>query len=502
MKKILVVLFAALLLAGCVPTPETDAVRQKNQDAMIEMARGEGTDTVEDQTAAEGEKELPTLDYRTAYGIPAHLTEEIQGLSDKVDIVVDADVNVPDQPIPIVHAVPKGFSQELVYDLWTRLIGDREMILNQDVMSKEMIAKDIEFWMQIQSGEIVLDMYTPEEAPEKIRALQEQYRDAPDDVPIRYADGTLVTVDVKGENGNVIAHRTELRAYAPGYGVSFQVSNSNDNTETIYESDGAFLVTHGGVFSYSTENRPYADNGAGDPEFVLKPGDPIPEEAKDYIHTTPAEIEARVTAQLEKMGLSDQFAIFEIRMIPNKPWAGIVEGKGHVYKLLGYGYRVICTRLVRGVPVCAENGLGGKLFWYEEKMAPEWVYESMVFYYDDSTGENMFWMSPIETQEVIESNCRLLPFSEIKGEMESKLPMLLEKSINRYEHCEAKVQRIELGLWRIREKNNIDAGLLVPVWCFYMDLTYRDSDGEDSHDTDILIINAVDGTVIDPYNGY
>ena len=61
---------------------------------------------------------------------------------------------------------------------------------------------------------------------------------------------------------------------------------------------------------------------------------------------------------------------------------------------------------------------------------------------------------------------------------------------------------IELGLWRIREKNNIDAGLLVPVYCFYLDLTYRDSDGDDSRDTDILIINAVDGTVIDPYNGY
>jgi hypothetical protein len=500
MKRVYVLLLAALLLVACQPTPETDAVRQKNQDAMIEMAHGE--DVVQSAGSGAEGKALPTLDYRTMYGIPEHLTESLPGLSNKVTIVVDADVNVPDQPLPIVRAVPKGFSQELVYDLWNRLVGDREMIMQEDTVSKAMIAKDIEFWMKIRSGEIVHDMYEPEEAEEQIRALQEQYQTAPDDVPIRYADGTLQTVDVKDANGTIIAHHTELRAYEPGYGFSFDVSNSCDNTETIYDSDGALTVTRGGVFSCRTANPPHADNVSGDPEFVLKPGDPIPEAAKEYIHTTPAEIEARAVAQLEKMGLSDQFRIFEIRLIPDKPWAGIREGVGNVFELRGYVYRVAAARVVNGVPACAENGLGGRLFWYEEKMAPEWVYESMVFFYNDSAEENMYWMAPIETQEVLESNCRLLPFSEIQGEMENKLKMLLEKSINRYEHCEAKIHRIELGLWRIREKNNIDAGLLVPAWCFYMDLTYRDSDGDDSHDTDILIINAVDGTLIDPYNGY
>lgn len=355
MKRIILVLLSLVMLAACQPTPETDAVRQKNQDAMIEMARGEGTDTVENQNPTESEKELTTLDYRAMYGIPEHLSEEFSGLSDKVTIIVDADINVPDQPLPIVRTVPKDFSQEQVYDLWNRLVGDRELILDQDVVSKEVIAREIEFWMQIQSGEIVNDMYTPEEAAEQIRALQERYQNAPDDVPILYSDGTLVTVDVKDANGNVIAHRTELNAYEPGYGLSFHVSNSNDNTETIYDSDGAFMVTRGGFFSYSTTDRPHVSNAANDPEFMLKPGDPIPEEANDYIHTTPTEIQARANALLEQMGLSDQFGIFEIRLIPDKRWAGIVEGLGHTYKLLGYGYQITYTRLVNGVPVCAKK---------------------------------------------------------------------------------------------------------------------------------------------------
>ncbi len=489
-------LLVALLLCACQPTPEKDAVKQKNQDAMIEMAKADGEDIVLNQGEADGEKALPKLDYRTMYGIPEHLSEEFSGLSGKVKIVVDADVNVPDMPMPIVRAVPKDFTQEQVYDLWYRLVGDREMILDQGIASKEMIAKSIEFWMQIQSGEFVSDMYTPEEAPEKIRALQERYQNAPDDVPIQYADGTLQAVDVKDSDGNVIAHRTELRAYTPGYDLSFQVTNSNDNTETIYDSDGAFMVTHGGYFFYNIGDPPIANNVTNDPEFVLKPNDPIPEVAKDYLRSTPAEIEARAKELLEKAGLSDRFIISEIRLIPNI-W---MDGMHH--ELRGYAYRVEFTRLVNGVPVCAENGLGGKLFWYEEKMAPDWIYETMFAYCDDSEGMAFVWGAPIETQEVLEPSCRLLPFSEIQSEMESKLPMLLEKSISRYEHCEARVRRIELGLWRIREKNNIDAGLLVPVYCFYMDLTYRNSDGDVSHDTDILVINAVDGTIIDTYNGY
>ena len=40
MKKLLTLVIALFLLAACQPTPEVDAVRQKNSAQMIEMARG------------------------------------------------------------------------------------------------------------------------------------------------------------------------------------------------------------------------------------------------------------------------------------------------------------------------------------------------------------------------------------------------------------------------------------------------------------------------------
>lgn len=43
MKRILTLILAVMLLAGCQPTPEVDAVRQKNSVKMIEMAKGQAT---------------------------------------------------------------------------------------------------------------------------------------------------------------------------------------------------------------------------------------------------------------------------------------------------------------------------------------------------------------------------------------------------------------------------------------------------------------------------
>ena len=69
----------------------------------------------------------------------------------------------------------------------------------------------------------------------------------------------------------------------------------------------------------------------------------------------------------------------------------------------------------------------------------------------------------------------------------------------------------KLCLWRIIDKNSFTEGLLVPAWCFYVSV-YDETTNEETGElqksfrgpTDVpeLIINAVDGSVIDPMNGY
>ncbi len=495
MKRALPLLFALLLLAACVPTPEVDAVRQKNQDAMLELAHSE--DTVLAVDAGEND-EAAKLDYREMYGIPAHLNREFAGLSDKVHIVVDADIHVPDQPMPIVRAEPADFSQEQVYDLWQRLVGDRHMLIRDEKETKETIKRQIARCMEILNGPEKND-YEPGEIEQRLEDLQARFNDAPDAEPPKEADGTLILGEMRDDRGNVVAHRTELKAYEVGGSMSINIQNNFDLRETIPQKDGAICVSIGASMHYSTSDEaPFAQDTSGTlTVFNLNPTDPIPKEAAEYIHSTPAQIQARADALLEQMGLSDCYAVFEIKMMPEaNPWK-----RG---ELTGYVYRVDCTRLVQGIPVCKWQELGFNLYYMEDMMAPDWGYEDFTIWMDDGDDVHIWLDSPIETQEVLEPFCRLQPFSEIQRIMESRLPMLLNKRASRDDvtSCTASVRRIDLGLWRIREKNTIETGLLVPVYCFYMDISYEHESYGTERDTDILIINAVNGTVIDPWNGY
>ena len=434
--------------------------------------------------------------------VKSHNVVASEATPDGFMIVIDAEIRVPDQPMPIVRAVPVDFSQELVSDLWNRLVGDKEMYIQQSGETKQSIAEEIRFWTGVLDGTIVKDMYSPDEAREKLPKLQERYRNAPDAGPLQRADGTLTVEAMEDENGNVVAHRTVLDAQESNYGAVFNVQNSYDNKETIRQTDGAITVLKNASLRYSSgEGRTdYQLDWKGlYKTFWLKASDPIPEEAKQYVQMTPGEIQERADALLAKMGLNGQFAVFEIVLFP------FINDLTD--ELVGYQYHVYCTRLVNGVPVCKSQDVEMNLYQLESLVAPQWIYECFEIGFDEAGNESAFWWSPIETQEVIEPNCRLQPFSEIQSVMESRLPMLLERRASNatVKTCTVNIYRIDLGLWRIREKNTVEMGLLVPVYCFYMEIRYQDEDENEiwtERTTDTLIINAVDGTLIDPWNGY
>jgi hypothetical protein len=70
------------------------------------------------------------------------------------------------------------------------------------------------------------------------------------------------------------------------------------------------------------------------------------------------------------------------------------------------------------------------------------------------------------------------------------------------------INRAALGLQRIAEKDSSDTGLLVPAWCFYGDRIVTCTDASvNAYNSDkgadpLIIINAIDGSVIDYQLGY
>ena len=108
-------------------------------------------------------------------------------------------------------------------------------------------------------------------------------------------------------------------------------------------------------------------------------------------------------------------------------------------------------------------------------------------------------------------NSSMLPFSDISSIFKKMILYENEQLFDSADinsglsQLEFVVTKVTLSLQRIIEKNNIDNGLLVPVWNFYGVQIGRSKDGLEialKKDTPFVSVNAVDGSIIDLARGY
>ena len=99
----------------------------------------------------------------------------------------------------------------------------------------------------------------------------------------------------------------------------------------------------------------------------------------------------------------------------------------------------------------------------------------------------------------------MLSFDEVMDIFRTMMPIRYASSYDdRLEIFE--ISDIRLELVRVLEQNAQNSGLLVPVWCFYG--TNHEEAKNDSNWQDVetyscwLMINAIDGSIIDPQKGY
>ena len=505
MKKFIVIIVALLLLlTACQPTPEVDAVRQKNQGDMIDMAQGTG-----EHGPVEVHLEAQKPDFRALYDIPEHLTRELTGVDGRLVVHIDADVKVPDKAMPIVRVHPVDFSQAIVSQLWDKLIGDTEMYIDTNERTKEVIEKQMEYYLSIANGEYDNGMETPEEAREELQRLQEEYLTAPEGKPPQQADGALQQLEVTSEKGAHWASYTGLEAYDPMTYKSFRVRNNCDNDTLIQGKGEGLPVTRGaGLYYNSSGNTPHPyDPRERYPRIWVDRDDPLPEGVDQFLKTTPREAWERAENILKEMGLSDSFQVAAVRLMPDVDWEVSSLGRTITKGIKGYAYQAHYSRMVRGVPSNSTQRYSVYLFQFKDLTSPSWQPEQMELWFDDGPDYSFSWSSPQAMDEVLVEDSTLLPFGTILDIVEKRLPLLLDdyardKRLGT-EGLSVDINRVDLGLWRIREKDSVETGLLVPAWCFYLDMDIHTEDYDGGRrPEDLLIINAVNGTLIDPWNGY
>lgn len=138
---------------------------------------------------------------------------------------------------------------------------------------------------------------------------------------------------------------------------------------------------------------------------------------------------------------------------------------------------------------------------YTSTYAQEYV-EMMVL---DTGVVRMYWREPATAGEILNENVELMSFEEIVERFKSQISYItafMEESQGTLQ-----VSRMQLGMMQVRRKNVEDSFLMIPVWTFYGTTETGEKDDWPPYPLEpeeeiVLILNAVDGSVVDLTLGY
>ncbi len=508
MKRRIAVLLLAVLLLACVPTPETEyVVNKSDQNTMIEASRTE--------------EAFGNTDLRTMYHIPERMTGRYSSADGAVEVTVDADIIVPEGPLPILRVYAAEFEQPTVTALWNELVKDAVLY---DQWENGETKADLEKEMKscsdlidrIQSGELSEDdsMYTLDELREMIAEMQERYPNAPDAFEKAIETGVLhkqylsLGDDKKAASQMGISARMEGEPW-----MQFHVENDTDNTEMLIhrEKDGwsGIEVRRAARFYFNRSSVKmdcfYAVYVCDYAElYPVDADDPIPKAAAGNLTMTPTEAYAEIERFMKEIGIVDTYAISRAVVAGDSTEADAPsEEFGYCFELVRKIGGATCNRSLMDTSASRTSA---------DEYAPSWSYENFLIALDDSGIYYVTWSAPFTVGDTINENAKLLDFSEIQKTAERMLPM---QEVQNFQpeyskKADRTVDRIELGLWRVAEQNELGKGLLVPAYCFYGTDHFTRVIKDGPHDlTDesyrssiLLIVNAIDGSLIDPAKGY
>ena len=490
MKKLITIfltLFMLLSAAACQKTPEKAVVVKKDTERMNEQAQASDTD---------GSSLISAL------GIPDKYNVNETYFDGKMLLSGEAPVYLPSvETVPIVEVAPSDFSQEFIDKAYKALVGDTEMYqVQQGVVLKANLEAQI---MNLQKR--IADPNTNAEQKsydeETLSKLKELYNS-------KYAVDTFEWI--KGST-----QLTELYKYD---------QYTMDKTESYYgvalsESPDDSVDN---VIRFSVNNSPVGEDVSKDAVLLYENGsiepsdtsvtyqwgtvsaDNYPPELVDLSGFTPEQAYAQVSAFANKNQLTKQEALNfdEIYKQSLQSCALNAQGDVRIYYTLNYCRNISGVLVTHDVP---------STFVTDEAWGPQWVHEDIVLSVMPEGIGSFSWNSPYKVTNVMAKNSSMLPFSDISSIFKKMILYENEQLFDSADinsglsQLEFVVTKVTLSLQRIIEKNNIDNGLLVPVWNFYGVQIGRSKDGLEialKKDTPFVSVNAVDGSIIDLARGY
>lgn len=217
---------------------------------------------------------------------------------------------------------------------------------------------------------------------------------------------------------------------------------------------------------------------------------------------------------LEKLGAGDLRIFKEAQSLFEY---GVGEGKEETKEIADFYYE----RMVDGVPV---NVVLQSVYPVykpdnsEEKGEQDmWLDEALNISYMSGRLKSVGYIAPVEVSDYSSEKLFLLPFKEVRqifedtvagrviGKEGSKSAPRLYPDMTSIGDANANIHvqitKVKLGYMRVRDEEDPEEGVLIPVWDFYGTWSMEtEKDGEammDMEDVSLMTIDARDGTVID-----
>ena len=482
MKRIccpfIALLMALSLLSACQPTPDVEPVAQKDSEALIERVEVAEEDVADMAEAPESR----------------HITRALSEVSQRtgIDITIDADVVLPEtEAIPVARVQNGHQDMSVLENIW-EIVGNGSGMLED--FPRSYYEGQASMWMEYREAGN-LDKYSSFE--EMDAAISELLAEAATKSaePVFFPESPMDVMQT-GEK----LHDTDMYNCHEGHVTFFGLSDQGTVSEVHLDTDwfAEYLRDIDDRYIWNSSNPldiylPAIERG----EFrVQLPERPI-EDAQAYAEQLLADI-----------GITD-FACVVARIAPLIP-----RFFNEQQDVCPCAYELLFTRQVAGVNVTYNDvqSSGGELRDRpvdSPDYTPIWDYEYIQLFVDDAGVLYMSYNQPHEVTEIVTESAEILSLEEAVASFEQMIGyQYAAYETGQRELCDDAylcIDEIRLGLTRIAEKNAQEQGYLVPSWTFFGHYKLSDfwPDGEGHHGTEaILIVNALDGSIIDPDRGF
>lgn len=486
---VLFLLFLCLFCA-CQPTPQSEIVTPKDFDVLLQKAQ-----------ASPLAVQVTMVPDVTATAVPDDLFRmDFYGNTEAFHVVVDAQVVRPEGPFPIMEVSPGDFDEQSAQPFFDVLTEGFTLYTGEELETKATLEHEILLMQQFIDDGLPGFDGTEKQRKEEIKhwqkeldALKQRYLTARDEPgtpatevkltwkePAKYDTHTCGSFYVQSEDGNQV--------------FRVQTNATGAHGKRTFDNKNAF------VSFYNNAVLPEGVICAFDHTDPIEDMDAIPSDSD--LTATPRQALEKAEALVARLRLTD-FAVSRIQLA-HAP----LEADGRT-GVPCYLYTVSFARMVNGVPVIRPTYYSSS--GDEAEPRPAWHYEELNVTLRNTDLYAFTYGGPLVLGKTLVEDANLMSFDAVMERFDQMIRvkyegMMADPGWGGIRSMEVQVDRLELSLERVAQPDNINGGLLVPVWSFYGRVLCTTPEETFNHSmgpsTPILTLNAVDGNLIDPFKGY